>query len=146
MSVRNLTTDAVKPDQNLQVNSLDANTVNFTDFDTYSFDYSLGTTVTTTTLTGRIQFSNVDDIAIGAHLTVIIENVNVISPNTLVLISSVTSQNHSMADSVNTRKITSAINSINAGQFSVDFLNFSEDTFTVSPKNIIFQYAIIGSQ
>ena len=143
MSIRNLFTDAVKPDQQLEVSVTDTDSLNITSFGIYTQDYGVSDIIDTITNTGRITFTNVGDIAIGAHRTVTVSNSEIIDANAIVLVNTITSQN--AADPTNSRKITSKVNTIGTGSFTVDFLNYSEDTFTGGNQFVIFQYAILST-
>ena len=134
MSIKNLTTENVKIDQNLNVNSINSLTygASFTDFP--AEDFVVGS-VTSTTVSGFVRFNNVPVIAPDSTAQVNVEY-DSLTPNLdCVIVTGV-----QLGNSQN-EKLSCDIFEILNGSFTVSFTNFATTNFTGG--SIAFNYLII---
>ena len=130
MSIKNLLSAQAKPDQILNVASVDMETAQ------YSLDIAVTSTIAVTTQTGAVLMSNVPATAIDGFFTVTVN----LATLTSTLTNTVLVSNYENSDATSSAFKISII-SLSAGTFQLRFKNVS--TAITGVGNVGFFYTVI---
>lgn len=144
MSIRNLMTTNEKPDQNLQVSSIfaDSITVNnlafntlYGEFSTITHDFNTGQSTTTTTPCGFVTYTNLPTLAPADAHVMLINYTPIIEDGCVVLVSG---NQQGTAENI---KLCCEIDTLDSGQFGVRITNLATTNWTNASYS--FTYLVI---